>query len=207
MENTAQKTEVKLDATFKLDFKALLAVSHAMSTEKTRYYLCGIYVEPIVGGDTKYTATNGHLLIQTLGNSFNEDGNEQKPNFTPFIIPADAVKKVIKAVKSYKRQNVTVILNDLNGGKYSVTVQDDVIGFTAIDGTFPDVERVKPSGFAAIESIGVNGDYIGTLDQAARDFMGTKTAALKLRFTTPESPIEITLGTPGFYAVLMPMRV
>lgn len=115
-------------ASFDLDLAALFApLSFAISTEETRYYLNGIYM---VGAAKTLTAvaTDGHRLARhVLGGVGKFDG---------VIVPRKMVGLVPKGSVSVS----------LSSTKIRLTSGETVITSKLIDGTFPDYERVIPTG-------------------------------------------------------------
>ena len=69
-----------------INIATLKAVNLAASTEQTRYYLCGVYVE-VTPTTVTYTATNGHILL-----SRREDSAEPNTLTGAWIIPSDFIK-------------------------------------------------------------------------------------------------------------------
>ena len=112
----------------------------AISTEETRYYLNGIHVHATKGGATSMlrgVATDGHRLARVEVPL--PDGAEQIP---PIIVPRKTVGEVRKLIDSI-------------GGEVEIGVSPTRIQFAferavlvsrLIDGTFPDYERVIPTG-------------------------------------------------------------
>lgn len=109
------------DAEFETDLAALFApVAFAMSSEETRFYLQGIYLEP-----TAATATDGHRLGTNA---------TDLPEFTPVIVPRKLVGLVPKGIVK------------VSVSQQKIRLETDALTLTSklIDGTFPDYERVIP---------------------------------------------------------------
>jgi DNA polymerase-3 subunit beta len=112
----------------------------AISTEETRYYLNGIHIHATKGGATamlRGVATDGHRLARVEVPL--PDGAADIP---PIIVPRKTVAEVRRLI-------------DGIGGEIQVGVSPTRIQFALeravlvsrlIDGTFPDYERVIPSG-------------------------------------------------------------
>ncbi len=112
----------------------------AISTEETRYYLNGIHIHATKSGATSMlrgVATDGHRLARV--EMALPAGAEQLP---AIIVPRKTVGEVRKLLDSI-------------GGEVEVSVSPTRIQFTfdravlvsrLIDGTFPDYERVIPTG-------------------------------------------------------------
>ncbi len=112
----------------------------AVSTEETRYYLNGIYFHAVESGNLKVlrsVATDGHRLAKI------EVPLPQGASGMPgVIIPRKAIGELGKLVAE-------------GGGEVEISLSDSKIRFVCgsatlisklIDGTFPDYERVIPSG-------------------------------------------------------------
>ncbi|MBC6405073.1 MAG: DNA polymerase III subunit beta [Rhodospirillales bacterium] len=112
----------------------------AISMEETRYYLNGIYLHATkVEGVPmmRAVATDGHRLAR-----FEiplPEGGEEMPGV---IVPRKAVNEVRKLLDEVEG-SVEVALSDT---RIRITVEETVLTSKLIDGTFPDYERVIPSG-------------------------------------------------------------
>ncbi|MBZ9973478.1 DNA polymerase III subunit beta [Mesorhizobium sp. BR-1-1-8] len=114
----------KFTAEFEADLHALFAsVAFAMSQEATRHYLCGIYLQP-----DAVTATDGHRLATRKVDAVGK--------FKPVIVPRYLVP-LLPAGKTTVR---------LSSGKIQIASDTSVITSRLVEGTFPDYERVIPSG-------------------------------------------------------------
>ncbi|HEX8374031.1 MAG TPA: DNA polymerase III subunit beta [Geminicoccaceae bacterium] len=113
----------------------------AISTEETRYYLNGIHIHATKGGGAaamlRGVATDGHRLARI--EAALPKGAEQMP---PIIVPRKTVAELRKLLEG-------------DAGEVGVSVSPTRIQFTLpravlvsrlIDGTFPEYERVIPSG-------------------------------------------------------------
>jgi DNA polymerase-3 subunit beta len=130
--------------TFRLDSPALKGLiektQFAISTEETRYYLNGIYLHTIeTDGKLKLraVATDGHRLARAEVEA--PAGSEGMPGI---IIPRKTVSELQKLVDE-PDVAVTVELSDT---KIRFTIGSVVLTSKLIDGTFPDYQRVIPSG-------------------------------------------------------------
>lgn len=114
----------------------------AISTEETRYYLNGIYIHAAKtkGGDVhtlRAVATDGHRLARV------EIPLPQGAAGIPgVIIP----RKTVLEVRKLLDEVAGVVEIDLSETKIRFTIGDVVLTSKLIDGTFPDYERVIPSG-------------------------------------------------------------
>lgn len=112
----------------------------AISTEETRYYLNGIFLHAIESDGAmklRAVATDGHRLARAEMDA--PDGADGMPGI---IIPRKTVTELQKLVDD-PEVTVTVELSD---AKIRFTVGSVVLTSKLIDGTFPDYQRVIPSG-------------------------------------------------------------
>lgn len=111
----------------------------AISTEETRYYLNGIYLHTIGEQDLKLraVATDGHRLARSETEA--PSGSEGMPGI---IIPRKTVNELQKLTDNPELQ-ITVELSDT---KIRFTIGSVVLTSKLIDGTFPDYQRVIPTG-------------------------------------------------------------
>jgi len=112
----------------------------AISTEETRYYLNGIYLHAASTGDLavlRAVATDGHRLAR-----FEMPLPEGAADMPAVIVPRKTVGELRKLI-------------DEIGGSVEISLSETQIRFAfaetvltskLIDGTFPDYERVIPSG-------------------------------------------------------------
>ncbi|MBX3531787.1 MAG: DNA polymerase III subunit beta [Rhizobiaceae bacterium] len=129
---------------FRLDSTALKTLiektQFAISTEETRYYLNGIYLHTHeTGGKLRMraVATDGHRLARAEIDA--PAGSEGMPGI---IIPRKTVSELQKLVDD---PDVAVTV-ELSETKIRFTIGSVVLTSKLIDGTFPDYERVIPSG-------------------------------------------------------------
>ena len=112
----------------------------AISNEETRYYLNGIFMHTLdVEGKTRLraVATDGHRLARA--DVAAPAGAEGMPGV---IVPRKAVGEILKLTEE-SDDDLSVEFSD---SKIRVSVGDIVLTSKLIDGTFPDYERVIPSG-------------------------------------------------------------
>ncbi|MEQ1941355.1 DNA polymerase III subunit beta [Mesorhizobium sp. VNQ89] len=129
---------------FRLDSAALKGLidktQFAISTEETRYYLNGIYLHTIeTGGKLKLraVATDGHRLARAEMDA--PAGSEGMPGV---IIPRKTVAELQKLVDVPD----VAVATELSDTKIRFTIGSVVLTSKLIDGTFPDYQRVIPTG-------------------------------------------------------------
>ena len=123
------------------DMKALIEKTQfAISTEETRYYLNGIYLHTLeADGKLKLRAeaTDGHRLARAEVEA--PAGSEGMPGI---IIPRKTVSEMLKLVDD---PDVPVAV-ELSDTKIRLTIGSVILTSKLIDGTFPDYQRVIPTG-------------------------------------------------------------
>jgi DNA polymerase-3 subunit beta len=129
---------------FRLDSEALKGLiektQFAISTEETRYYLNGIYLHAHEeGGKLKLrsVATDGHRLARAEVDA--PAGSEGMPGI---IIPRKTVSELQKLVDDPD----IAVTTELSDTKIRFTIGSVVLTSKLIDGTFPDYQRVIPTG-------------------------------------------------------------
>jgi DNA polymerase-3 subunit beta len=129
---------------FRLDSTALKSLientQFAISTEETRYYLNGIFMHTHEEGGKlrlRAVATDGHRLARAEVDA--PAGSEGMPGI---IIPRKTVSELQKLVDD---PDVAVTM-ELSDTKIRFTIGSVVLTSKLIDGTFPDYERVIPTG-------------------------------------------------------------
>ena len=139
-----QLTAGAFSHTFGIDATSLKGLidktQFAISTEETRYYLNGIYLHAVeVGGKLKLrsVATDGHRLARAEMDA--PTGTEGMPGI---IIPRKTVSELQKLVDAPD----LVVTVELSDTKIRFTIGSVVLTSKLIDGTFPDYQRVIPTG-------------------------------------------------------------
>jgi len=181
--------------TFSFDIRALKATAIAASNEKTRYHLNGVCVEHTPDGPV-FVATDGHRLIATR----HDWGENEKPEFAPFIIPLDLIKK-IKIVKKAGYIGEITIDKEYDSKKHTPHITIDYAGTRVyafvIDGTFPNWRRVIPRE----EPINAPSQYQAQYIKEFRDAMvilaGGKTDAQPRIAHNGDNPAIVDLGDNG----------
>jgi hypothetical protein len=178
-----------------INIATLKAVNLAASTEETRLYLKGVYVE-VTEKTVTYTATNGHILL-----SRREDSLEPNTLIGAWIIPSD----FIKAAKPNKHTGIATMTTVPGANNNAMLAFDGTItGMVApIDGSFPYYRRILPAS-----TNGKPGQYDGNYSAVMSKFA----KALDLGyFHLHHNGLEaapVTFGNrQGVYGVIMPLRV
>lgn len=112
---------------FQLDFAQLVApVKFAISSEQTRFYLCGVHLHNTTEGGIRAVATDGHRLAHNTASGM--------PQIPAVIIPAKTVGIVPAGLVDVS----------LSSRMCRFATADTIIVSKLIDGTFPDYQRVIP---------------------------------------------------------------
>jgi DNA polymerase III subunit beta len=123
------------------DLKRLIdKTQFAISTEETRYYLNGIYLHVAGSGKSqtlRAVATDGHRLAQT--DLPLPAGASGMPGV---IVPRKTVTEVQRLIED----NAAEVTVELSSAKIRFSIGNVVLTSKLIDGTFPDYQRVIPSG-------------------------------------------------------------
>jgi DNA polymerase-3 subunit beta len=134
------------------DLKRLVEKTQfAISTEETRYYLNGIFFHTLEAENTtvlRAVATDGHRLARVEMPA--PPGAEGMPGI---IVPRKAVAEIQKLVEDVGEE-VAIELSSAKirltfrgrTGEHSSSADGVVLTSKLIDGTFPDYQRVIPSG-------------------------------------------------------------
>jgi DNA polymerase-3 subunit beta len=112
----------------------------AISTEETRYYLNGIYLHVAGSGKSqtlRAVATDGHRLAQT--DLPLPAGASGMPGV---IVPRKTVTEVQRLIED----NAAEVTVELSSAKIRFSIGNVVLTSKLIDGTFPDYQRVIPTG-------------------------------------------------------------
>jgi DNA polymerase-3 subunit beta len=112
----------------------------AISTEETRYYLNGIFLHTIESDSAtvlRAVATDGHRLARVEMPA--PPGAQGMPGI---IVPRKAVAEIQKLIEDGSDE----VGIELSTAKIRLTFNGVVLTSKLIDGTFPDYQRVIPSG-------------------------------------------------------------
>ncbi len=112
----------------------------AVSTEETRYYLNGIYLHAVKQNATEIlraVATDGHRLAR-----FQIPLPDGAADIPGVIVPRKTIQELRKLLED-SEDSIDIALSDT---KIRFAFDGIVLNSKLIDGTFPDYERVIPSG-------------------------------------------------------------
>lgn len=185
---------------FSIQRNQLKAMSRLAATSDIRYYLNGLHVVQDNRG-TYIEATNGHMLGRLL--------IDETPIANPcsVIMPLDSVKTL---AATGKKGRETVCFT-VDGVKISaINPQGETMIFQAIEGKFPDCDRVIPrlTSDSGLEPSTYNPEYIAAFYDCANDLRGTKTKGISVQIKQRgnDSGIVNIDSEPLFVGIIMPMR-
>ena len=115
-----------------LSTNALKGAIHCAAAKDRRYWLNGVHVRVTQEQFVYVESTDGSVAFQTR---LEELADAETKGPFGIIIPLETVKLAVKTKQS------KLLLKSLPDGRYSL---GDVL-FTAVDGKFPDVDRVVPT--------------------------------------------------------------
>jgi hypothetical protein len=182
-----------------INVRKLKAAAIAGGDEETRYYLQGVYIEPM-RDDIRLTGTNGHVLICARQDYHDDDGLTARP--APFIMPADLIVK-IKLTKKHGLKTFAAVTFDQATLHITIEFDGATYGAKAIDGTYPNYRNVIPAEAPTPAEPGhYDSKYLAALDKAAV-LLGAPRAVIA---QAGESPALVKLGDADAFGVLMPLR-
>jgi len=168
----------------------------AISTEETRYYLNGIFLH-VSDDELKAAATDGHRLARfTIARP---DGAQGMPDV---IVPRKCVGELRKLLEEALDTNVLI---DLSASKIRFTLGGEngvVLTSKLIDGTFPDYNRVIPTGNDKLLKLDPRSFYEG-VDRVAT-IATEKTRAVKIALENDRVTLSVTSPDNGTAAEELP---
>ncbi|MEE9434376.1 MAG: DNA polymerase III subunit beta [Sphingorhabdus sp.] len=192
--------EGELPTSFELPAPSLIQIidktRFAISTEETRYYLNGIFFhvtdddQPVL----KAAATDGHRLARvTLPRP---DGADGMPDI---IVPRKCIAEIRKLLDESGDANIQI---DLSASKIRFTFDNAILTSKLIDGTFPDYNRVIPTGNDKLLKIDPKSFSQG-VDRVAT-IATEKTRAVKMALDKDKITLSVTSPENGTAAEEIP---
>ncbi len=161
----------------------------AISTEETRYYLNGIYLHAIdVEGRPvlRAVATDGHRLARV--DTAAPQGALGMPGV---IVPRKAVAEIQKLLEDGESE----VQVELSASKIRVATAAVVLTSKLIDGTFPDYQRVIPSGNDKLLTVD-RGDFAASVDRVST-ISSERGRAVKLSMADGRMTLSVTNPDSG----------
>jgi len=157
----------------------------AISSEETRYYLMGIFLH-VAGDKLKAAATDGHRLARiTLPRP---DGAEGMPDI---IIPKKCVGELRKLLDEVEGTAEV----SLSSTKVRFGLGSAVLTSKLIDGTFPDYNRVIPTGNDKLLKLDPK-SFAAGVDRVAT-IASEKTRAVKMSVDRDKITLSVTSPESG----------
>jgi DNA polymerase-3 subunit beta len=170
------------------DLKTLIEPAvMAMSTEETRYYLNGVFLQRVEGG-LRVVATDGHRLVRTEMDA--PDGTTGMPSI---IIPRTAI---VDSIQKWGLKADVIIKVSLSDRKVRFETPDGVLTSKVIDGTFPDYERVIPRNNDKRLIVETDA-FASAVDRVSTLLSGDRGRATKLSLTAGKLVFSVTNPDAG----------
>ena len=207
--------------TFFLPADDLRAAFQCISTEQTRYYLCGVLIKA-----DRLVALDGHQMLTielpdgchvgaecfTQGmDAPRMPGATGTPPGAGFILYCDATDKAFKAKASggdlwvYGDTTTGILQFVINHGNAGEMSRTGVLEFTVIDGTYPDWRRVVAKGDGGAASLCYDPAVMAKLIKAA-DVIEKGRGIRLTGGATPGDPIRVDfVASPRLRGTLYPM--
>jgi len=157
----------------------------AISSEETRYYLMGIFLH-VVDDKLKAAATDGHRLARIT--MPRPDGAEGMPDI---IIP----KKCVSEIRKLLDEVEGTLEVSLSPTKIRFNLGTAVLTSKLIDGTFPDYNRVIPTGNDKLLKLDPK-SFAAGVDRVAT-IASEKTRAVKMSVDRDKVTLSVTSPESG----------
>jgi hypothetical protein len=189
----------------KLNIKSRLvaAIAQFKATADMRYYLCGVYVEPLESGGAVIVGTDGNSIAVWL----DETGEVERPA----ILRIDKRLEAACAGLGTKRLKIiddrlTVVTDDANGEIYVQNKTSNDKGSWEISGTYPDWAKVIRLGDGK-GSMSGNFDpkFIAKVKTALGIGDGLKSHCISMTQESANTVIGVLcMDAPNFVGCIMP---
>jgi DNA polymerase III sliding clamp (beta) subunit (PCNA family) len=205
--------------TYIIKHNELEAIALASSTEASRYYLCGVLIEPLEDGTVALVATDGHRLSSLRYAPQNPAAKDS------FILASDDIKKIVSMAKAeakttdkqfrknlaikIEKEGVNLTLSIVLKDGEDVSLPRGSFTTKEVDGNFPDYARVIPScEDSTTTETSFNADYMADFGKMAKLITGSRFPQIALKLNDANGPMKIIMPhNSEFLGVLMPMRV
>lgn len=174
---------------------ALKAVNLLSADKDVRYYLNGVHVSATATA-TRLIATDGHAL-----GMFQSDQQNEGVDFVEMIISTD----VIKLLKSASKTVDTVVIETQDGLTGTIgAITGAAVSFKAIDGKFPDVQRVIPQTISGAPA--QYQPYLLEKFSKASKLLGSKKGLINVAYNGPSTALVKIDANDRFMGLVMPLR-
>lgn len=183
------------NCTLSINVQHFAAALHLAAKGDVRYYLNGVNVEAWEG-ETRCIATNGHALgVCRDMKAVNGMGGEPAISL---IVPRDIAELIVKTTRG--KGHIALWRTD---GKWVAKMGQSDIGFTPVDGRFPEYRQIIPQESSG-EAAQYNAELMMLFNKAAKS-LGRK--ALPEVTHNGTSGALVTLdGFDDFLGVVMPFK-
>ena len=164
----------------------------AISTEETRYYLNGIFLH-VADDVLKAAATDGHRLARVT--VARPEGAQGMPDV---IVPRKCIAELRKLLDEVEGS----VAISLSASKIRFTLGHAVLTSKLIDGTFPDYNRVIPTGNDKLLTIDPK-SFMQGVDRVAT-IASEKTRAVKMALDRDKITLSVTSPENGTAAEEVP---
>jgi DNA polymerase-3 subunit beta len=164
----------------------------AISTEETRYYLNGIFMH-VADDVLKAAATDGHRLARVT--IARPEGAQGMPDI---IVPRKCIGELRKLLDEVEGS----VAISLSASKIRFTLGHAVLTSKLIDGTFPDYNRVIPTGNDKLLTIDPK-SFLQGVDRVAT-IASEKTRAVKMALDRDKITLSVTSPENGTAAEEVP---
>lgn len=198
---------------------ALAACIKCASTDRTRAYLNGVYVN-WREGQTVIVATDGHILCKAQPSMATAQSVAKLLGFQPaehegVIVHVEDVKRLLKWLQKSAIAAVDYALLEADGSKLTFTSwnRSETIKTEAISATYPDYERVMPKEGVerAATPVGLNARHLVVVrDVAKAGFAHSRSLCVEANLFGASNPTVWKMRNPSgdqACVVIMPMRV
>lgn len=181
---------------FSIQRKHIRAMLHLAAKKDIRYYLQGVNVVRDNRG-TYLESTDGHILGRLMIDGIRSDTKES------VILPTEALSKI----KGTKRQGDEWLHFEVNGLSVECITGDATIRFSALDGRFPDTDRVIPLTFDPenVKPATFNPDLLVRFVDFSEEIYGKRQVPAVLQQGTMCCIVSFA-DDDSFVGVMMPFR-
>ena len=200
--------------TITVNARALKAAAMCASSEETRYYLKGVFVEAPLSGDIILTATDGHRLVAMRHGPAPD--LQHDAGAWSVIVPLHMIDKlkIGKRAPDYATLGMTYS-EEAKATKLTLSFDGLSIAGDAVDGTFPAARRVAGPAFNSPDAgklAHFNPAYIATFGKMAELMTGSKPRAIYIGHNGDNPALVDFLGDHDAagveaFGVLMPCRL
>jgi DNA polymerase III sliding clamp (beta) subunit (PCNA family) len=181
---------------FEVDLKVLKALLPLAPKSDIRRCLNGVYVK-FEATKTIYVATNGHVLGE-----YTENEGANNPEDYSLVIPYDT----IDGIKLPKYVTSIGALHVEEGRARLVHPGAGLdVGFTPIDGTYPDYKRVMPTGEPSGKVAQFNVEYLYAFGKVNKALGAKNPYSVRVHHNGQDAARVALVGTK-FLGIIMPVR-